>query len=146
LHRLTRGVDDRICATSDGDFSLEGYSLFKPGDERSARRFGHEIADFLMEEKVELFAHDRSDEVLVASFPYKYVPTAAALMVEHAITRLNHGLSGEDKPIVGYLHAFKRPGVGGCGGLRPALAVLNRASPVFRCVGAPAEAQRRPGR
>jgi hypothetical protein len=47
VHRLTQ-EDDGVYATS-GDFSLEGYSLFKQGDERWARRFGYEIADFLMD-------------------------------------------------------------------------------------------------
>ncbi len=108
VYRLTQ-EDDRVYATSGGDFSLEGYSLFKHGDERWARRFGHEIADFLMDAESDLFARVRSDEVLVASFPYKYVPTAAALMVDHTVTRLNHILSGENKPAVGYLHAFKYP-------------------------------------
>lgn len=108
VYRLTQ-EDDRVYAASGGDFSLEGYSLFKHGDERWARRFGHEIADFLMAAESDLFARVRSDEVLVASFPYKYVPTAAALMVDHTVTRLNHILSGENKPSVGYLHAFKYP-------------------------------------
>jgi len=62
-----------------------------------------------MDAEADLFARVRSDEVLVASFPYKYVPTAAALMVDHAVTRPNHILSGEGKPTVGYLHVFKYP-------------------------------------
>jgi len=62
-----------------------------------------------MEAEADLFARIRSDEVLVASFPYKYVPTAAALVVDYAVTRLNHVLSREDKPTVGHLHAFKYP-------------------------------------
>ena len=108
VYRLTR-EDDRVYDASGGDSSLEGYSFFKHGDERWARRFGYEIADFLMDAVSDLFARVRSDEVLVASFPCKYVPTAAALMVDHTVTRLNHILSGENKPAVGYHHAFKYP-------------------------------------
>ena len=63
----------------------------------------------MMAAESDLFARVRSEKVLVASFPYKYVPTAAALMVDHTVTRLNHILSSENKPSVGYLHAFKYP-------------------------------------
>ncbi len=109
LYRLTQGNDGRVYAEDGRDFSLDGYSRFKHGDERWARRFGYEIADFLTVAEADLFDRVRSNEVLVASFPYKYVPTAAALMVDHAVTRLNHVLSVENKPAVGHLHAFKYP-------------------------------------
>jgi hypothetical protein len=109
LYRLTQAADGRIYATSGGAFPLAGYSLFKHGDERWARRFGHEIAGFLMDTETALFDLIRSNELLIASVPYKYVPTAAALMVNHTVARLNHALSGENKPAVGYLNAFKYP-------------------------------------
>ena len=109
VYRLTRGGDDRVYATNGLAFSPEGYSLFKHGDERWARRFGHELADSLMGAEAALFDRIRSDEVLIAAFPYKYVPTAAARMVRHTVRRLNHVLSGQGKPTVGHLHAFKFP-------------------------------------
>jgi hypothetical protein len=109
LYRLTQGNDGRVYERNGKTFSLDGYSLFKHGDERWARRFGHEVADFLVDAEADLFDRIRPDGVLVASFPYKYVPTAAALMVDHAATRLNHLLSDQNKPSVGYLHVFKYP-------------------------------------
>ena len=62
-----------------------------------------------MDTETDLFDRIRSNRVLIASVPYKYVPTAAALMVNHTVARPNHVLSGENKPAVGYLHAFKYP-------------------------------------
>ena len=62
-----------------------------------------------MEMETDLFDRIRPNEVLIASFPYKCVPTVAALMVNHTFTRLNHVLSAEDKPTVGYLNVFKYP-------------------------------------
>lgn len=109
VYRLTQGNDGRVHATNGRDFSPEGYSLFKHGDERWARRFGHEVADFLMDAEADLFDRIRPNEVLLASFPYKYVPTAAALMVDHTLARLNHVLSDGSKPSVGHLHVFKYP-------------------------------------
>lgn len=88
-------------------FSPEGYSLFKHGDERWTRRYGHEVADWILEAESELFDNISSDEVLIASFPDKYVPTAATLMTEHAIMRLNHKLSSQRKPTVGCVQVFK---------------------------------------
>lgn len=109
VYRLGRGGDGRIRATNGHDFCPEGYSLFKHGDERWARRFGHGVADLLLEAEARLFEDIASDGVLIAPFPYKYVPTAAALMTSHAVARLNHALVTRDKPTVGYLHAFKYP-------------------------------------
>lgn len=109
VHQLTQQKDGRICAVGGGAFSPEGYSLFKHGDERWARRFGHEIADLLMDAEAPLLDHARPDEVLIAAFPYKYIPTATAVMVEHTVTRLNHLLSAKGRPAVGRLHAFKYP-------------------------------------
>lgn len=104
VHRLTQGEHGSIYAANGGSFSPEGYSLFKHGDDRWARHFGYEVADLLMAAEADLFDRIRSDEVLIAAFPYKYISTAAATMVEHALTRLNHVLAGEGKPAVGYLH------------------------------------------
>ena len=59
--------------------------------------------------ETDLFDRIHPNEVLIASFPYKCVPTVAALMVNHTFTRLNHVLSAEDKPTVGYLNVFKYP-------------------------------------
>lgn len=110
VYRLDRRGDGRIRATNGPAFSPEGYSLFKHGDERWARRFGREVAEELMASEPALFDSIRSDGVLIAAFPYKYVPTAAALMTEHAVTRLNHALVARGRPTVGCLHAFKYPG------------------------------------
>ena len=109
IRRLGQEEGGRIYATGGDAFSPEGYSLFKHGDERWARRFGYEVADFLMDVESDLFDRSRPNEILVAPFPYKHVPTAAALMVNHTVTRLNHLLSGEGKPSVGYLQVFKYP-------------------------------------
>ena len=59
--------------------------------------------------ETDLFDRIHPNEVLIASFPYKCVPTVAALMVNHTFTRLNHVFSAEDKPTVGYLNVFKYP-------------------------------------
>lgn len=109
VYRLIRREDGSIRAPNTNTFSAEGYSLFKHGDERWARRYGYDIADLLMDAEPVLFEGMRSDEVLIAAFPYKYVPTAAALMTGHAVTRLNHELVAQGKSTVGYLHAFKYP-------------------------------------
>jgi hypothetical protein len=109
VYRLTRDEDGRVYDAAGKDFSTDGYSLFKHGDERWARRFGFEVADALVDAEPEMFGRIRPNEVMIASFPYKYVPTAAALMVDHVVTRLNHGLSRENKPTVGRIHAFKYP-------------------------------------
>ncbi|CAN5681537.1 hypothetical protein BH24ACT22_BH24ACT22_01850 [soil metagenome] len=109
VHRVARLGDGRLHAAYTDTFSPQSYSRFKHGDEAQARRYGHEVADLLMTEEAELFKDIRSDGVLVAAFPYKYVPTAAALMTNHTVTRLNHELVARDKPTVGHLHAFKYP-------------------------------------
>lgn len=109
VYRLARRDDGKIHATNGRSFSPEGYSLFKHGDQRWTRRYGHDVADLLMETQAGLFEDIRSDEVLVAAFPYKYVPTAAALMTNYTVTRLNHELVARNKPTVGHLHAFKYP-------------------------------------
>ncbi len=106
VYHLDRAQEDnQIVAPSP--FSPEGYSLFKHGDERWTRRYGHEVADRILEAEAELFDDISCDEVLIASFPYKYVPTAATLMTEHAITRLNYKLSSQQKPTVGCVQVFK---------------------------------------
>ncbi len=106
VYRLARTLNDtQIVAPSP--FSPEGYSLFKHGDERWTRRYGYEVADRILEAEAELFDDIQADEVLIASFPYKYVPTAATLMTEHAVTRLNHKLSSQQKPTVGCVQVFK---------------------------------------
>lgn len=110
VHRIVRREDGRLHAADNAAFSPENYSRFKHGDEAQARRYGHEVADKLMEAEAGLFEDIRSDEALIAAFPYKYVPTAAALMTNHTVTRLNHELVARDKPTVGHLHAFKYPG------------------------------------
>lgn len=110
VHRLVRGEDGRIRGR-ESEVSLDGYSRFKHGDERWARRFGHEVADMLLSRKSALFCSGtmRSERVLLASFPYKYVPTAAANMVDHTLARINHVLTGSGRPAAGLLHVFKYP-------------------------------------
>lgn len=110
VHGLLRG-EDGLIRGRETDFSPDGYSRFKHGDERWARKFGHEVAEMLLTEKPHLFCEGamRSDEVLLASFPYKYVPTAAANMVDHTLTRLNHVLTNSGRPAAGLLHIFKYP-------------------------------------
>ncbi len=110
VHRLVRGGDGVIRGW-DTSFSADGYSLFKHGDERWTRKFGREVAEMLLNERSELFRPEamRSDRVLLASFPYKYVPTAAANMVDHTLTRLNHVLTASGRPAAGLLHIFKYP-------------------------------------
>src|SRR5258708_14137183 len=106
LYHLAKKSDGRIVATNTDHFSQEEYSKFKHGDERVARKYGNAVAKLLLEKEHGLFT-TMPDQVVLASFPYKELPTAAAHMAGYAVNTLNHYLSMQNLRSVGLLHAYK---------------------------------------
>ncbi|MCW3466321.1 phosphoribosyltransferase family protein [Chitinophaga nivalis] len=90
LHKIT-------CAEAFG-FDPNAYSRFKFGDEAVAREFGTELARGFIRQY--LSRHPVSDQLVVISSPYAFIPTATFAMKNHFVFQLNRWLVEQGFPVV----------------------------------------------
>lgn len=98
LYRM-RPLGDRLVTETGADFDEAGYSRFKYGDGTLAENYGRELAARLLAGRPELVG--RGEPAVIASAPYKHLPTAShelALSVRRAV---NAVLAGAGHPSAG---------------------------------------------
>jgi hypothetical protein len=90
LHKIDNG-------TSFG-FNPDDYSRFKFGDDQVAKLFGKSLADGFIKDFLEDSAI--SDQIVVISSPYCFIPTATFAMKNYFVYQINHWLAERNKPVV----------------------------------------------
>jgi len=79
-------------------FSADDYSQFKFGDDLVARKFGKDLADGF----IKSFLEDNliSEQIVVISSPYCFIPTATFAMKNYFVYQLNHWLVENGRMVV----------------------------------------------
>lgn len=88
----------KIQHSNNFGFSADDYSRFKFGDEQVAKKFGRDLAegfirDFLTDNLI-------TEQIVVISSPYCFIPTATFAMKNHFVYRLNHWLAEHGHAVV----------------------------------------------
>lgn len=88
----------KIHNTSDFGFSPDDYSQFKFGDDLVAKKFGKALADGFIKD----FLEDNllSEQIVVISSPYCFIPTATFAMKNYFVYQLNHWLVENGRMVV----------------------------------------------
>jgi len=79
-------------------FDANAYSRFKFGDDRAAELFGLALAKGFI--KNHLVNKRNTEQIVVISSPYSFIPTATFALKDHFISELNKWLAAENKPVV----------------------------------------------
>jgi hypothetical protein len=79
-------------------FSPEDYSRFKFGDDGIAKAFGISLAEGFIRDV--LSTAIVTEQIVVVSSPYSFIPTATFAMKNHFVFRLNRWLADHDLPVV----------------------------------------------
>jgi hypothetical protein len=79
-------------------FNPNEYSRFKFGDNLIAKKFGTALADGFIKGFLEDSAI--TDQIVVISSPYCFIPTATFAMKNYFVYQLNHWLAEHNKPVV----------------------------------------------
>lgn len=79
-------------------FNPNEYSRFKFGDNLIAKKFGTALANGFIEDFLEDSAI--TDQIIVISSPYCFIPTATFAMKNYFVYQLNHWLAEHNKPVV----------------------------------------------
>ena len=79
-------------------FNPDDYSRFKFGDDQVAKLFGKSLADGFIKDFLEDSAI--SDQIVVISSPYCFIPTATFAMKNYFVYQINHWLAEHNKPVV----------------------------------------------
>jgi len=79
-------------------FSAEEYSRFKFGDERVAMQFGAQLAEGFIREH--LSGAPVTQQLVVISSPYSFIPTATFAMKNYFVFYLNRWLADNALPVV----------------------------------------------
>jgi len=79
-------------------FSPDDYSRFKFGDDEVSSRFGHDLAQAFIDQY--LSQHPISQQIVVVSSPYSFIPTATFAMKNYFVFRLNRWLAEHGYPVV----------------------------------------------
>ncbi|RZL20198.1 MAG: hypothetical protein EOO89_01030, partial [Pedobacter sp.] len=79
-------------------FNPDDYSRFKFGDNQVAKTFGKSLADGFIKDFLEDSAI--SDQIVVISSPYCFIPTATFAMKNYFVNQLNHWLAEHNKLVV----------------------------------------------
>lgn len=90
LHKIDNGLKF--------GFNPDDYSRFKFGDDRVAKAYGKSLADGFIKDFLEDSAI--SDQIVVISSPYCYIPTATFAMKNYFVYQLNHWLAEHNKLVV----------------------------------------------
>lgn len=90
LHKIDNGLNF--------GFNPDDYSRFKFGDNQVAKAFGKSLADGFIKD----FLKDSaiSDQIVVISSPYCFIPTATFAMKNYFVYQLNHWLAEHNKLVV----------------------------------------------
>ncbi|RBQ02288.1 phosphoribosyltransferase family protein [Pedobacter miscanthi] len=80
----------KIDNTTDFGFSADDYSRFKFGDDLVARSFGKALADGFI--RYYLVDNLITDQIVVISSPYSFIPTATFAMKNYFVSQLNRWL------------------------------------------------------
>lgn len=79
-------------------FEADDYSRFKFGDGLVSKQFGRELANGFIRDFLE--NDDITEQIVVISSPYCFIPTATFAMKDHFVYQLNHWLAEQGKPVV----------------------------------------------
>jgi hypothetical protein len=90
LHKIDNG--------NSFGFNPDDYSRFKFGDDQVAKVFGKSLADGFIKDFLEDSAI--SDQIVVISSPYCFIPTATFAMKNYFVYQINHWLAEHNKPVV----------------------------------------------
>lgn len=90
LHKIDNGLKF--------GFNPDDYSRFKFGDDRVAKAYGKSLAEGFIKDFLEDSAI--SDQIVVISSPYCFIPTATFAMKNYFVYQLNHWLAEHNKPVV----------------------------------------------
>lgn len=90
LHKIDNGLNF--------GFNPDDYSRFKFGDNQVAKAFGKSLADGFIKDFLEDSAI--SDQIVVISSPYCFIPTATFAMKNYFVYQLNHWLAEHNKLVV----------------------------------------------
>jgi len=88
----------KISESNHFPFDANTYSRFKFGDDYAAEIFGIALAKGFI--KTHLAGKKNTDQVVVISSPYSFIPTATFALKDHFISELNKWLARENKPVV----------------------------------------------
>lgn len=88
----------KIQSTADFGFSADDYSRFKFGDDLVAHKFGRELANGF----IKGFLEDNlvTEQIVVISSPYCFIPTATFAMKNHFVNQLNRWLVDHGRLVV----------------------------------------------
>ncbi|TCC84168.1 hypothetical protein FBD94_17320 [Pedobacter hiemivivus] len=81
----------KIHNASNFDFHPDNYSKFKFGDDLVAKAFGEALADGFIKDI--LVDNPITDQIVVISSPYCFIPTATFAMKNYFVYQLNHWLA-----------------------------------------------------
>lgn len=88
----------KIYSDKEFPFSPEEYSKFKFGDKNISRKFGFTLATGFI--KQFLSVHPIEQQIVVASSPYDFIPTATFAMKNYFVQKLNEYLVEKGVPVV----------------------------------------------
>jgi len=88
----------KIHSAKSFGFDPSQYSRFKFGDEQVARRFGTELADGFISDVLK--KKGITDQIVVISSPYSFIPTATFAMKNYFVSRINRWLADHNLPVV----------------------------------------------
>lgn len=88
----------KIQNTDNFGFSPTKYSKFKYGDDSIAKEFGNALAEGFIENY--LSVNPITEQIVVISSPYAFIPTATFGMKNYFVFRLNRWLAEHNLPVV----------------------------------------------
>ena len=88
----------KIYSDKEFPFSPVDYSKFKFGDKNVSRKFGFALATGFVKEYLSI--HPIENQIVVASSPYDFIPTATFAMKNYFIQKLNEHLVEKGLPVV----------------------------------------------
>ena len=88
----------KIHHATEFGFEADDYSRFKFGDDLVASKFGRDLANGFIRDFLE--NDDITEQIVVISSPYCFIPTATFAMKDHFIYQLNHWLAEQGKQVV----------------------------------------------
>ncbi|GAA4324634.1 hypothetical protein GCM10023149_26380 [Mucilaginibacter gynuensis] len=88
----------KISNADNFGFSPGDYSRFKYGDDAVAYNYGTALADGFIAQH--LVRGDISQQIVVISSPYSFIPTATFTLKNHFVARLNRWLAAHGQPVV----------------------------------------------
>lgn len=88
----------KLYSPTEFPFSAVDYSKFKFGDKNVSRKFGFDLAKGFVKEY--LSVHPIENQIVVASSPYDFIPTATYAMKNYFVQKLNEYLVEKGLPVV----------------------------------------------